>query len=374
MQTRKVAVLSITVSDATGYSGMQTDVKTISEMGGHALSVVSAVSMLNQHGKQQVVDLPLETVVQQVRSGMSFDAPRAVKVGMVHDAQTIYALGKLQDEFSSRAFDEQSVSAPRETPIVCAPGVLSFEGSRLVDDDALEAIRIALVPRSFLLVLRCNEAELLLKRQITSDEEMVMSANALHKMGARWVMLRGGLQTQGRCTALLSGPNYQKFFASYNVDGWRQHGVGGTLTAAITTRIAFGDDVPTAVSKAHDYVRSQVVYAINPDARNWRPSDLYNRFLSLVVQHYREAHDVAFYADKLSISTRYLSQLTNRYVDKSPKMVIADYVVQEARILLDTTRLSVQEVSYRLGFPDQAAFSKFFKQYSGQTPSSLRSC
>lgn len=361
MLLSKASVLTITVSDSTGHSGMQMDVKTISEMGGHALSVVSSVSMLNPQGKQQLVDLPKETVLQQVHSSVSFETPRAVKVGMVRDAETIAALGQVMEKM------------PENMPLVCAPGILSFENKRLIEDAAVDALVASLFPQSLLLVLRCNEAEIVLHRRIDSDEDMLESAVALHKMGARWVMLRGGLQTQGRCTALLLGPGTKQFFASYNVDGWRQHGVGGALTAAIATRLALGDDVPTAISKAHDYVRSQVVYAVNPDARNWRPSDLYNQFMSLVAQYYRTTHDVNSYAEKLSISTRYLSRLTNKYVNKSPKQVIADYIAQEARILLETTRLSVQEIAFRLGFPDQASFSKFFKKHKGQSPSTFRS-
>lgn len=361
MPLSKVSVLTVTASDATGHSGIQMDVKTISEMGGHALSVVSSVSMLNPQGKQHLVDLPKETVLQQLCSGISFETPRAVKIGMARDAETIVALGQTLEPMAENV------------PVVCAPGILSFENKRLIDDTAVEALVSVLIPQSLLLVLRCNEAEVVLQRSINSDEDMAESAAALHKMGARWVMLRGGLQTQGRCTALLLGPGTKQFFASYNVDGWRQHGVGGALTAAIATRLALGDDVPTAISKAHDYVRSQVVYAVNPDARNWRPSDLYNQFMSLVAQYYRTTHDVNSYAEKLSISTRYLSRLTNKYVNKSPKQVIADYIAQEARILLETTRLSVQEIAFRLGFPDQASFSKFFKKHKGQSPSTFRS-
>lgn len=358
MPLRKVSILSITASDVTGYSGMQSDVKTISEMGGHTVSVVTAMGTMLAPGKQHFDDMPVSLVEEQLRSCMDFNPPEAVKIGMVRNADVARTIGERLSSYPA--------------PIVCAPGILTFDGHRLADNDTVTAITTSLIPCARLLILRCKEAELVLNRAITSDEDMLESARMFRRMGARWVMLRGGLQTQGRCTALLLGPDVCRFFASYNIDGWQQHGVGGTLATAIATRLAFGDDVPTAVNKAHDYVRSQVVYAVTPDARNWRPSDLYNQFLSLVAQHYRSAHDVAFYADKLCISTRYLSQLTNKYVFKSPKQVISDYVAQEARILLDTTRLSVQEIAYRLGFPDQASFSKFYKQHKGQSPSSVR--
>lgn len=115
-----------------------------------------------------------------------------MKIGMARDAETIVALGQTLEPMAENV------------PVVCAPGILSFENKRLIDDTAVEALVSALIPQSLLLVLRCNEAEVVLQRSINSDEDMAESAAALHKMGARWVMLRGGLQTQGRCTALLS--------------------------------------------------------------------------------------------------------------------------------------------------------------------------
>ena len=94
--------------------------------------------------------------------------------------------------------------------------------------------------------------------------------------------------------------------------------------------------------------------------------------MSLIADYYREAHNVSFYADRLAIGQRYLSQITDKIIGKSPKQVIADYLTNEATLLLRTTSLSVQEVSDRLGFSSQTLFSKFFRQQRGQSPSDCR--
>ena len=133
-----------------------------------------------------------------------------------------------------------------------------------------------------------------------------------------------------------------------------------------------GDDVPTAVRNAHDFIHAQVVYA-KPDETGGRAIDIYNRFVSLVAESYRQAHDVKFYADRLCITTRYLSEVTSRVVGKSPKQIIADYLLSEAKTYLDTTRLSIQEVADRLGFSSQALFCKFFKAQEKISPSEHRS-
>lgn len=350
-------ILSITGSDATGRSGVQSDVKTIWDLGGNALSAITAVAIQGSLGVQHVHDLPTDLVVGQVCSILEESHPSAVKIGLLCDTTTIVALGQLLK------------GVPR---VVCAPGVLSTDGRRLADDAALEALKQHILPLAELLIIRCSEAELLLGRPITTDEDMLSAATTLQAMGVRWVMLRGGRLTEGRCTALLQGGGGHRFFSSYNIEGWLQHGVGGALSAAIATRMAFGDDVPTAVDKAHDYIHSQVVYAVRSDARRMRSSDLYNSMLSLVAQHYRHHHEVAFYADQLSVSTRYLGQMTNKYVGKSPKQVIDDYLLREAVVLLETSRLSVQEVSDRLGFSSQVAFCRFFKRHQGVSATEYR--
>ena len=81
---------------------------------------------------------------------------------------------------------------------------------------------------------------------------------------------------------------------------------------------------------------------------------------------------MAFYADRLAVTDRYLRQVTSSCVGKSPKEVMAEYLIREARMLFETTRLTVQEVSLRLGFSNQSAFCRFVKAYTGQTPSQLR--
>lgn len=353
----RLPILSITGSDSTGRSGMQADVKTIVEMGGHALSAVTAITTQGSLGLQHVHDLAPELVLSQVRSILAEDLPLAVKVGLVRQPETIEALGSML----------------RTTPnIVCSPGILTSDGKRLADTDAVEAIRAHLIPAATLLLTRCSEAEILLDTPIATDDDMEQAARRLLQLGARWVMLRGGLRPDGRCTAILMGQGVSRRFSSYNVEGWMQHGVGGALSTAIATRLAMGDTMTDAVNNAHNYIHSQVVYAMNPDGRHMRTSDLYNQFMSLIAAHYPAAHDVAFYADKLHVSTRYLSQLTNKQVGKSPKLVLADYLMRESKILLETTRLTVQEISLRLGFPSQTAYSRFFRQHQGQTPSDYR--
>ena len=352
-----IPILSISGSDSTGQSGIQADIKTIAALGGYAVTAVSCISVQSGNGVRQMTDLPVALAMDQVRTIMSDAHPRAVKVGLVRDAEMI------------RQLRGEVIACPR---LVVAPGIYSSDGSLMMGQEAIVALKRYLIPEAMLLMVRCRDAEKLLGMPITTDDSMLEAASRLHAMGAQWVLLRGGKHAKGRLTALLLGDGTHSFFSSYNTDGWQRHGIGGALSAAITTRLGLGDDVPTAIRNAHDYMHAQVVYAKEDSERALRPIDLYNSFIGEVAEHYVTAHDVAFYADRLNITTRYLSGITDKVAGKSPKQVIADYLLSQAKTYLSTTRLTVQEVSNKLGFSSQAMFCRFFKDQTGLSPNQHR--
>ncbi len=343
----RVPILSINGFDSTGQAGIGADIQTIAALGGYAVSAVSCVGDYS---------LPSDTVLKQVGDIISTLHPKAIKVGLVTDSETVQ---RLRDE----------VIACRR--LVVAPGIFDADCKPMVSDDVVEATKRHLVPEALLLMLRCRDAEKMLGISIRTDDDMLEAARLLHEMGAEWVLLRGARHIKGRLIALLYSQNKTQFFSSYNTEGWQKHGVAGALSAAITTRLGMGDDVPTAVRNAHDFIHSQVVYA-KPDEMGGRSIDIYNRFVSLVAEHYRTAHDVAFYADRLCITTRYLSGVTDKVVSKSPKQIIADYLLSEAKTYLGTTRLTIQEIADRLGFSSQVLFCKFFKAQEKTSPSDYR--
>lgn len=103
-----------------------------------------------------------------------------------------------------------------------------------------------------------------------------------------------------------------------------------------------------------------------------RQSELMRRFISLVKEHCTHERNVAFYADKLCISTRYLAAIVRNTTNESVKSIIDKSVVLEIKNLLRSTDLSIQEVAYKLHFPDQSYLGRFFKKHTGQSPSAFR--
>ena len=352
-----IPILTVNGSDGAGVVGIQADIRTISALSAYALTAITSVTTHDENGEIFINDLTSDMIIGQVRAIVKDYHPKVVKIGLVRDASTIKML-------------KNEIIAAQN--IVLVPGIFSSEGKQLISDDVISAIKKHLLPMTTLLILRSNEAEKMLGIKINIDDDMIEAARTFINMGAESVLLRASKHNDGLLTALLYENGNAHFFTSHNTEGWQKHGVGGALSSAIATRLAFGDDITTAIDKAHDYMHKQVVYAVSEKIQHSRKTVVYNKFMSLVTDNYHKSHDVSFYADKLCVSTRYLSQVTNDIVGVAPKQLISDYIIKEAKILLESTNYSVQEFSYKLCFSSQSAFSSFFFKNEKETPSAYR--
>lgn len=108
------------------------------------------------------------------------------------------------------------------------------------------------------------------------------------------------------------------------------------------------------------------------DTQPSRQVEIFQRFITLVHEYATCQRDVAFYADKLCISTRYLSAVTRNVAHASVKEIIDRMVLLEIRMLLQSTDLSVQEIADRLSFPDQSYLGRYFKKHTGESPTAYR--
>ena len=94
--------------------------------------------------------------------------------------------------------------------------------------------------------------------------------------------------------------------------------------------------------------------------------------MRLLSEYFIEHHDLSFYADALNISTTYLSRVVRQITGRTVIDYVNQFLVMEATFLLRTTNLSIAQVSDRLHFSDQAAFSKFFSRLQGVSPKEYR--
>lgn len=104
-----------------------------------------------------------------------------------------------------------------------------------------------------------------------------------------------------------------------------------------------------------------------------RQDEIFKSFVSLVHEHCTSQREVSFYADKLCISTKYLTGICRAVTGDSAKKIIDDFAILEIKVLLQSTELTVQEIADRLGFPDQSYLGRYFKRHEGMSPKEYQS-
>lgn len=103
-----------------------------------------------------------------------------------------------------------------------------------------------------------------------------------------------------------------------------------------------------------------------------RKEELFKKFINLAHIHCVTQRDVAFYAEQLCISTRYLSAITQQMGSESAKEIIDKFLVLELKVALQSTDLSLKEIADKYHFPDQSFFGRYFKKHTGMSPKAFR--
>ena len=313
-------ILTITGSDSTGGSGVQADIRTISELGGYAVSAITSITVQNTLGIQAFFDVPAEIVSGQIEAIMNDIQPSIVKVGMIRRVETlevvIDALTKYRPDY-----------------IIYAPAIWSSNGDALMTEDVVSQIRYRLLPLCSVVVARKKENDIILQ-----DTKLLRMAEG------------NGMQV-------------------FLLDNANSHGLTNRFSSALAVYLNQGKKMEDALAMAQDFLNVELTRESNLQGRS---SELYNQFISQVNNFCRTYSDVHFYADQLNVSSRYLAQVTRRISCKTPKAIIDEYIVKEIERELSTTTHTVQEIANTFGFSSQAHLTKFFKKMRGITPSAFR--
>lgn len=313
-------ILTITGSDSTGGSGVQADIKTISELGGYAVSAITSITVQNTLGIQEFFDVPAEIVSGQIEAIMNDIQPTIVKVGMIRRVET---LGVVID----------ALTKYRPDYIIYTPAIWSSNGDALMTEDVVSQIKYRLLPLCSVVVARKKENDIILQ-----DTKLLRMAE----------------------------DNGMKVFL---LDNANSHGLTNRFSSALAVYLNQGNKMEDALVMAQDFINVELTRESNLQGRS---SELYNQFISQVNNFCRTYSDVHFYADQLNVSSRYLAQVTRRISCKTPKAIIDEYIVKEIERELSTTTHTVQEIANTFGFSSQAHLTKFFKKMRGLTPSEYR--
>ena len=242
-------VLTIAGSDSGGGAGIQADLKTFAALGVYGMSAVTAITAQNTLGVSAVQDISLDVIEAQIDAVVDDIGVDAVKTGMLSSPEIVRLVARKAEQHQ---FDR----------LVVDPVMVAATGARLLRENAVDAVKQELIPSATVVTPNTFEAEVLTGRTVTTESEMKEAAKAIHTLGPRYVVVKGGhLQGSAESTDLLfDGRDFVEYPAP-RIDTMSTHGTGCTFASAIAAGLGRGLDMPDAVGEAKDYVTRAIATA-----------------------------------------------------------------------------------------------------------------
>ena len=232
--------LTIAGSDSGGGAGIQADLKTFAAHGVYGLCAITAVTAQNTVGVTMVEAMTPAMVTAQIDAVVPDFRPRAAKIGMLANARIVSAVA-------------EALRRHRLTNVVLDTVMIAKSQARLLDDDAVAAIREQLVPLAALITPNVPEAEALAGLRIVSVADLHRAAERLGELGARAVLAKGG-HLEGPAIDVLWANGRSVALRAERIESRHTHGTGCTLSAAIAAELARGEDLENATRNAKAYV------------------------------------------------------------------------------------------------------------------------
>lgn len=250
--------LTIAGSDSGGGAGIQADLKTFSALGVYGMTAITAVTAQNTVGVAGIVELPPEAVAQQIDAVVTDIGVDAAKTGMLSSAPIIEAVA-------------ERIRHYRLTTLVVDPVMISKSGAPLLRPDAMDVLRRQLLPLALVITPNLHEAGALAGREIHTVEQMEETARVLRDLGPRYVVVKGGHLVGAAIDVLFDGTRIEHLEAP-RVPTSHTHGTGCVFSAAITARLACGDEVPQAIRAAKRFITRAIEEAL-PLGHGTGPAD-----------------------------------------------------------------------------------------------------
>lgn len=247
--------LTVAGSDPGGGAGIQADVKTFSALGVYGTAVLTGLTAQNTRGVTGVHPVPAAFVTEQIATLLDDVTVHATKTGMLGTADVVHAVAA-------------ALAGWAAGPVVVDPVMVATSGDRLVDDDAIVAVREVLLPLADLVTPNVPEAAALLDvPPAGSADELPAQAQALLELGPRAVLLKGGHLGGARSVDVLATPTGVLTTVRPRIPTRATHGTGCTLSAAIAALLARrrsgaadtlveAADWPPVVEGARDYLQA----------------------------------------------------------------------------------------------------------------------
>lgn len=257
-------VLTFGATDPSGGAGLQADILTIASMGCHPLSVVTAVTVQDTSGVDDILPIDAEWVSDQARAVLEDMPVAAFKIGLLGSVENIAAIAEVISDYP-------------DIPLVFDPVLASGRGDELADEDMLDALRELLLPQTTILTPNSIEARRLIQDEDNDEDnpDLIECAKRIVQLGCEYVLVTGTHEHTPKVINTLYGEN-----GVVRSDSWTRlpgiyHGSGCTLASAIASLLANGLPINEAVKEAQEFTWKALQYAFRPGMGQHIPDRLF---------------------------------------------------------------------------------------------------
>ena len=241
--------LTIAGSDSSGGAGIQADIKTMTANGVYAMSAITALTAQNTTGVTGIFEATPEFLAQEIDAIFTDIYPDAVKIGMVSSAELIGVIAEKLHTYGAKH-------------IVVDPVMVATSGSKLLQDDAVQALTEKLLPMAEVVTPNIPEARVLCGQEIKNEHDMETAARTINEKYGCAVLLKGGHSVNDASDLLVDGSLIQ-WFRGTRIDNPNTHGTGCTLSSAVASNLAKGMELRLAVEHAKRYISGALAAGLN---------------------------------------------------------------------------------------------------------------
>lgn len=235
-------VMILAGSDSGGCAGIQADIRTVTALGGHPTTVITALTAQNTMGVEAIYELTGDFIYQQANTILTDIGTDAIKIGMLFNENTINVVA---DILSTISF----------LPSVLDPVMVATTGASLISQDAKTALINKLFPLVKVITPNKYEAEVLVGNKIENEQDMLVAAKKISELGVSNVVITGGDSQDDMAVDYLYDAEKDSFqsLISHRISTKNTHGSGCTFSSAIALGLALGLPVIDAVNSAKLY-------------------------------------------------------------------------------------------------------------------------
>lgn len=245
-------VMVVAGSDSSGGAGIQADIKTITALGGYAMTAITALTAQNTAGINGIIETPGGFIGKQMRLALKDIGADVIKIGMVPNVDAIESVHYTYMEF-----------AP-DTPIVLDPVMMAKGGHPLIDREAIHLVRQHFLLHAAIATPNIPETEVLTGMDIHTLDDMKHAAEVMITLGCQAVLVKGGHLKDSQSEMVhdvLFDENGIEVFEDPRIDTVHTHGTGCTLASAIAVSLAQGMTLRESVIRARAYVLQAILSA-----------------------------------------------------------------------------------------------------------------